>query len=351
MSAARLHHLLTPGPLRVVSGPPGHWQSLRRPPQVVAAASTTASHGRAPETRQSQAQAQPTSRTTSNTSTAPSSTATSATTAASATKGSAPPDAPVRLASTATASSPDLSNAPWLAVSRRPHPRSPVVPSAGPGASEFNIESTAWKQWGQRLCGVTKAALARRRLTQPELAAEAHATTSHLRPAGPDTPSYTASNSWRTDKTTGYYVWPFPVLQRFRIVWALGTRAVIIGLGGAAKVFLNYFSNTKVYNRKSLDAIDRHCKTSNSASRRGLLTYCNHDSCLDDPVIWGLTSMSTLSSHRSRWALSVSRRLQHPMGEQRVLFQLGGGDHFWVWKGASNRAGLRGQSTQRRRDD
>lgn len=51
----------------------------------------------------------------------------------------------------------------------------------------------------------------------------------------------------------------------------------------ASQVWLKCLNRTKIYNRDTfLDIVEHRDK------HRGLLTVCNHYSCIDDPLVWGI---------------------------------------------------------------
>ncbi|KAI7906096.1 acyltransferase-domain-containing protein, partial [Cokeromyces recurvatus] len=108
------------------------------------------------------------------------------------------------------------------------------------------------------------------------------------------------------------FVWekiPKPVLKRFTVPinedmstgWSM-TSTVIIGITGLlAKGFL-HLSHYKVYN------LDRFLNILYDPNRKkGIVTVSNHESVLDDPLLWGVLPIKTLFSIQNmRWTLGAA---------------------------------------------
>ncbi|ORY99443.1 acyltransferase-domain-containing protein [Syncephalastrum racemosum] len=84
-------------------------------------------------------------------------------------------------------------------------------------------------------------------------------------------------------------------------LWNVGSTAVIGGVGLVSKLFLKYGSDTRVYN------LDKFMDTIEQRDGRGMITVSNHESVLDDPVLWGVLPLETLFSiHKMRWVLGAA---------------------------------------------
>lgn len=64
--------------------------------------------------------------------------------------------------------------------------------------------------------------------------------------------------------------------------WRASSKLALTCIGLSSKLWIEYLNRTKVHNRKTMyDLIEKR------TPGQGLLTVCNHTSCMDDPLIWG----------------------------------------------------------------
>lgn len=77
--------------------------------------------------------------------------------------------------------------------------------------------------------------------------------------------------------------WLFPPANNTPLKWKLSSRLVMAAVGTFSKIWLEWMNKTKIHNHKSLkDAVELR------PAGRGLITICNHTSCIDDPLLWGV---------------------------------------------------------------
>lgn len=95
--------------------------------------------------------------------------------------------------------------------------------------------------------------------------------------------------------------WPLPDLQRSQILWKIGSSIVCPLVGTFSKVMTDWLNKFEVYNREILyNALDKR------PADRPLVTVCNHNSCLDDPLIWGtLKWWDVVRASRVRWSIAA----------------------------------------------
>lgn len=93
--------------------------------------------------------------------------------------------------------------------------------------------------------------------------------------------------------------WPFSSLKKNSRLWALRHAIIIPPVGLLSKLFVDGFCRTKVVGVGRLrGAVERRLPG------QGLLTVCNHHSCLDDPGLNGLLTWKQLlfSPSKIRWS-------------------------------------------------
>ncbi|KAI8990917.1 acyltransferase-domain-containing protein [Mycotypha africana] len=85
-------------------------------------------------------------------------------------------------------------------------------------------------------------------------------------------------------------------------MWRFMTATVIGSIGTLSKLFLGYFNDTKVHGLEQFLRI-----LQDPQRKKGILTVSNHESVLDDPVLWGVLPLSVLfSPERMRWVLGAA---------------------------------------------
>ncbi|PRD22283.1 UNVERIFIED_CONTAM: Tafazzin [Trichonephila clavipes] len=89
-------------------------------------------------------------------------------------------------------------------------------------------------------------------------------------------------------------------LQNFSL-WQLGSAIVIPAVGVLSKLMTDWLNTVTVHNREVLiDAIDNRPKGT------PLITVCNHHSCLDDPMLWGILDWRhVINSRIMRWSAAA----------------------------------------------
>ncbi|KAG8181828.1 hypothetical protein JTE90_003975 [Oedothorax gibbosus] len=97
--------------------------------------------------------------------------------------------------------------------------------------------------------------------------------------------------------------WPFPPsnkLQNFSL-WHLGSAIVIPAVGVISKIMTDWLTTVNVHNREILiDALENRPKGT------PLITVCNHHSCLDDPMLWGILDWRhVFNSQVMRWTAAA----------------------------------------------
>ncbi|XP_027201789.2 tafazzin, phospholipid-lysophospholipid transacylase [Dermatophagoides pteronyssinus] len=99
--------------------------------------------------------------------------------------------------------------------------------------------------------------------------------------------------------------------------WYIGSHFVIPIVGLFSKFWMNIVNKSTVYNanvfnetlnRNYLALISSSSQKSKLPRRRPLITYCNHTSCMDDPLIWGslMPFNWLLNSNRLRWTSAAA---------------------------------------------
>ncbi|KAI9478384.1 MAG: acyltransferase-domain-containing protein [Benjaminiella poitrasii] len=107
------------------------------------------------------------------------------------------------------------------------------------------------------------------------------------------------------------FVWesiPKPVLKRFTVPlpskdstgWMWSSTVVIGVTGVIAKGFLQ-LSKCRVYNLERFEDL-----LHDPNRKAGIITVSNHESVLDDPLLWGALPLRTLFSQKMRWTLAAA---------------------------------------------
>lgn len=125
---------------------------------------------------------------------------------------------------------------------------------------------------------------------------------------------------------TSNCVWPkmlsleTPNIANPSIRWRLGSRLVVPTVGLFSHVWMNLANSSTVHHAAILyEALNQNYlasrstrswfgSSSSSTERRPLITYSNHASCLDDPLMWGalLPLKWQFNSDRHRWSGAAS---------------------------------------------
>nr|XP_027201790.1 tafazzin-like isoform X2 [Dermatophagoides pteronyssinus] len=98
--------------------------------------------------------------------------------------------------------------------------------------------------------------------------------------------------------------------------WYIGSHFIIPIVGLFSKFWMNIVNKSTVYNANVFnETLNRNYLALISSSsqksklpRRPLITYCNHTSCMDDPLIWGslMPFNWLLNSNRLRWTSAAA---------------------------------------------
>lgn len=98
------------------------------------------------------------------------------------------------------------------------------------------------------------------------------------------------------------YGWPFPDMKDGLPMGFMAKSAIIIPIVGTlSRIWLTWLNNVAVYNGATYS-----WWVNKRAADQPLLTVCNHHSCLDDPLIYGILPWRTLwSAHRMRWSMAA----------------------------------------------
>jgi len=98
-----------------------------------------------------------------------------------------------------------------------------------------------------------------------------------------------------------HHIWPFPKEPANPLWWRLCSPFTVRVVGSLSKLWLKFCASTYVYNRHRLiHEVD--CREEG----RSLITVSNHDSCCDDPLLFGLLNWNhILSTTKMRWSLGA----------------------------------------------
>ncbi|XP_055689028.1 tafazzin [Lutzomyia longipalpis] len=95
--------------------------------------------------------------------------------------------------------------------------------------------------------------------------------------------------------------WIFPRLRKPSAFWHLASTVTIACVGLFSKIIMVWLNKTRVHNRHILsDALRKR--------PRGvpLITCSNHESCFDDPGLWGVLPLNQVCNHNViRWSLAA----------------------------------------------
>ncbi|RUS87968.1 hypothetical protein EGW08_004246, partial [Elysia chlorotica] len=101
-------------------------------------------------------------------------------------------------------------------------------------------------------------------------------------------------------------------------LWRASSKFTIAAIGLSSKFWIEWLNRVKVHNRETLyNMIERRPKG------QGLLTVCNHTSCMDDPLIWGTLRPRILRIRNCmRWT-SAAEDICFSNRVHALLFSLG----------------------------
>lgn len=115
--------------------------------------------------------------------------------------------------------------------------------------------------------------------------------------------------------------WPVPRLKltRFSKIAAIFTTTFV---GVTSRLFASYLNKTKIHNNEQLLDL-----VFNRPKNKSLITVCNHDSCCDDPLLFGaclpMSTFTRLKNYKLlRWSLGA-QEICHSSPLHSMFFQLG----------------------------
>ncbi|OWR47901.1 tafazzin protein [Danaus plexippus plexippus] len=94
--------------------------------------------------------------------------------------------------------------------------------------------------------------------------------------------------------------WIIPRLRNPGVLWNCASSITVAVVGLFSKIIVDFLNKTTVYNREALQRAVRRPRDV------PLLTVSNHHSCFDDPGLWGVLDVGTLTRYsRMRWSLAA----------------------------------------------
>jgi len=95
--------------------------------------------------------------------------------------------------------------------------------------------------------------------------------------------------------------WPFHVIRTHPRLWRLRKATIVPPVGILSKLFFDYLSKSVTHNRDTLwEAVE------NRPAGQGLITVCNHYSCLDEPILHGMLKWRHLvRADTMRWSAAA----------------------------------------------
>ncbi|KAL8621819.1 hypothetical protein ACOMHN_016305 [Nucella lapillus] len=98
-----------------------------------------------------------------------------------------------------------------------------------------------------------------------------------------------------------FQYWLFPSPHRIPLKWKVSSRLMVAAVGAVSKLWLEWVNKVQVHNKEALTKA-----VASRAPDRGLVTVCNHTSCMDDPLLWGVLKMQMLlNCSYMRWTLAA----------------------------------------------
>ncbi|KAK3587571.1 hypothetical protein CHS0354_004861 [Potamilus streckersoni] len=96
--------------------------------------------------------------------------------------------------------------------------------------------------------------------------------------------------------------WPVAKSRRMLLSWSIPSRIVTFAGSVFCKIWLEWFNRVKFYNAEVFhQAVDKR------DPERGLLTICNHYSCMDDPLVWGMMKWRhVINANKVRWSTAAA---------------------------------------------
>ncbi|XP_076448306.1 tafazzin-like isoform X2 [Babylonia areolata] len=115
-----------------------------------------------------------------------------------------------------------------------------------------------------------------------------------------------------------YQPWFHPPAHRIPLKWKIASRLMVAAVGAFSKLWIEWMNKIDVHNKETLTtAIESR------SPQRGLVTVCNHTSCMDDPLIWGVLKMRVLLNRSyMRW-IPVAEDICFTKPLHSLFFSLG----------------------------
>ena len=84
-------------------------------------------------------------------------------------------------------------------------------------------------------------------------------------------------------------------------VWIMSSRIIVAAVGTSCKIWMGWLNTYRIHNHERLLQSVYHRDRD-----RGLVTISNHESCIDDPLLWGALKWKTAVKRDSlRWILAA----------------------------------------------